>query len=56
MDPDIVKYSDPTRFTWAYIDNLRAFAERNGTLELPHVVRLLAGLEAETLRRHGERR
>jgi hypothetical protein len=52
-EPD---YSDPSRYTWEYVDIVREAATRFGTIDKPNVVRLLEKLEAETRRRHGERR
>ncbi len=45
-----------SRYTWEYIDNVREFARRHGTLEQPQVVRLLELLEIGTRHRHGERK
>lgn len=48
-------YDPPSRYEWSYIDNLRARATEWGTVNQPAVVKLLAKLEAEATRRHGER-
>ena len=52
-EPD---YSDPSRYTWPYIDNLRARATEWGTVNNPNVQRLLARLEQKARELHGERR
>ena len=52
---DAFEFSDESRFTWEYVDNLRRFAKTQGTLDKEHVQRLLAALEAETRLRHGEK-
>jgi hypothetical protein len=52
---DAPAYDPPSRYTWEYIDNLRARATEWGTVESPNVVRLLARLEAGAVLRHGPR-
>jgi hypothetical protein len=53
LDPPA--YDPPERYTWAYIDNLRARAIEWRTIDHSNVVRLLAKLEAGALLRHGPR-
>ena len=48
-------YSHESRYTWEYVDNLRKFAEVQGTIGDENVQHLLAALEAEARKRHGER-
>ena len=47
---------EESRYTWEYVDNLRKFAEKHGTVDEPNVQRLLAKLEAGAKERHGERK
>lgn len=44
-----------SRFTWEYVDTVRAFATEQGTVDEPNVQRLLTLLESGARLLHGER-
>jgi len=55
MDPRHGTNEDPARYEWSYIDNLRAEAERFGTINETGVQKLLAKLEERATSLYGPR-